>query len=173
MSVMDVKASQNFQVTRSRCPLRNAMTSFWEEACKGKRVTRLDFFNAFCRNPLKRCSLTAWRLVVDSVRLVRDVVVLVRLKWQYFQGYLGSRPGMMESSVKKTVKTPVASRAASMAISQASGQRSLEPVAWFRWFAAPWMRWDSRAAEREDQWKVIVGRQVEYLVRRPMLCQRF
>lgn len=45
-------------------------------------------------------------MAVDSVKLVRAVVVLVGLKWQHLQGYLGSRPRLMESSVEKTV--PVA-----------------------------------------------------------------
>lgn len=58
------------------------------------------------------------RVAVDSVKLVRAVVVLVGLKWQHLQGYLGSWPRLMESSVEKTV--PVAAWAMSGDVSGCS-----------------------------------------------------
>ena len=103
------------------------MTSFREEAWKGKKTHQLDFF--YMLHDGMEFMLGTHRLVLDSVKLVRAVVALVGLKWRHLQVYLGSWPGLMESSVKKTVLltvTPVAAslgciaRAASLAMSLAA-----------------------------------------------------
>ena len=47
-------------------PFCHGVTSFWEDACKGKKLTILDFFNVVRRN--------LHRLIEDSVQVV-DVVL--------------------------------------------------------------------------------------------------
>jgi len=72
MPVMDIEAFVFFDTLNTEfsndnvslhwdsraAPLHHGLTSFWEEACKGKK--KLDFFNIIRRNLQKRCSMTAW-----------------------------------------------------------------------------------------------------------------
>ena len=99
-------------------------------------------------------------MVVDSVKLVRAVVVLVGLKMAALPGVswlTAWADGVTcEEDGDCDCKTPVAARAASLAMSLAAAATESSTSRLISVICSSVNVLDSRAAEREDQWKVIV-----------------